>query len=355
MLKKSIEDLIFRKIAPQSVRHLAPPVVDRRDPLLRALYDQVSEEFQLAPPLTIHASDPDLLAGYWHATRETYAVGRAGRAKREAVAAAVSSLNRCPYCETVHGGMFAAAGGGRLDADSPLMADIRAAETWAEATLSPGSEVLANPRINRHDTPQIFGTAAMFHYTNRMVSVFLDESPMPLPGLGTKWGKKVARQAMALIGRRMSTVEVPPGRSAVKKAADLPKEFNWSSGQPHVAAGLAHFAKACEDAGAAAVPKEVRTVVRNHLALWKGEPVPLSRAWLTEPLASLSDRQRPIARLILLTARAPWQVDERVIAEIRASVPSDRQLLQIVAWAAFTATRRIAGWFPVPSSESATH
>lgn len=349
MLMKSIESVIFKQGASQAVRHLARPELNTQNPMLRSLFDQVNEEFALAPPLTIHAGDPELLAGYWHGAREAYVVGRAGRAKREAVAAMVSSLNGCPYCETVHSGMFAAASRGNLGTDSAMSPDVRAAQNWAASTLSPGSDALAYPTFEKEDIPQIFGTAAIYHYTNRMVSVFLDERPLPLRGMNTVWGRKIAQRFMAFIAPRMTRADIQPGKSAFGQAAELPREFAWANGQPHVAAGLAHFANACEKAGAEAVPESVRTLVLDHLAHWQGETPPLSRAWLEEATAPLIETHRPAAKLALLSARAPWQVDDHQIAGFRSQIPGDKPLLQTVAWAAFAATRRIAGWFPVPA------
>ncbi|HHN66547.1 MAG TPA: carboxymuconolactone decarboxylase, partial [Thermopetrobacter sp.] len=132
MMMKRIENLIFRHAAQQGIRHLARPDLASDDPTLRAVYRQLAEEFQTAPPMTLHASAPALLAGYWHAAREAYVVNPAGRALREAVAAEVSRLNTCPYCQTVHAGMFAAAGGHKAEG-----ADLRALRAWAAATLSP--------------------------------------------------------------------------------------------------------------------------------------------------------------------------------------------------------------------------
>jgi hypothetical protein len=61
--------------------------------LVAAVYTQIEEEFALVPPLTIHSPIPEILASVWCVEREGYIVGRAGRADRESVAAAVSKTN----------------------------------------------------------------------------------------------------------------------------------------------------------------------------------------------------------------------------------------------------------------------
>ena len=91
---------------------------------------------------------------------------------------------------------------------------------------------------------------------------------------------------------------------------------------------------------------DVRALVEKHLAGWRGEHAPLSRAWVEALVTSLDSAHRPIARLALLAARAAYQVDDQLIADFRAVMPDDKALLQTVAWASFAATRRIASWFP---------
>ena len=341
MPMKRIENLVFRHAAQQGIRHLARPDLGSDDPTLRALYRQLAEEFQTAPPMTLHASAPALLAGYWHAAREAYVVNPAGRAQREAVAGEVSRLNTCPYCETVHAGMFAAAGGQRAEGES-----LRAAREWAAATLSPGCAALTRPAIVPRDIPQIFATAMLFHYTNRMASVFLTDAPVPLPGMATRIGQQISAHAMGLMARRIARHDAPPGQAVVQRSADLPAAFAWAQGAPHLAAALAHFARAAEEAGQEALPEPVRALVLDHLAAWQGEAPPLSRAWLAPLTEPLPLGQQPAARFALLVARAAWQVDDGLIDDLRRRGASDRALVQIAGWAAFVAARRIAEWFP---------
>ena len=74
--------------------------------LVASVYGQVAREFAIVPPITIHSVVPEILAGMWCLTREAFIVGRAGRARREMVAAAVSRTNECPYCVEVHSAML---------------------------------------------------------------------------------------------------------------------------------------------------------------------------------------------------------------------------------------------------------
>ncbi len=208
MLFHAIENQIFRKAAPQAIRYLSRPNLTPKHPLARQVLEQCGDEFQIAPPVTIHSSDPELMAGVWSAARESYVVNYHGRAMREAVAAAVSELNKCPYCVTVHASLFESIieGAGSLDKPSHLPDNISTAHEWANATLSPGSDILANPKIDIADIPQVMGTAVVYHYINRVVSVFLAETPVALPGMSSALGQKMMRASFTFFGKRFARI-----------------------------------------------------------------------------------------------------------------------------------------------------
>jgi hypothetical protein len=48
--------------------------------------------------------------------------------------------------------------------------------------------------------------------------------------------------------------------------------------------------------------------------------------------------------LALLTAIAPYQVDEEVIQRFRDYYPKDDELVGALAWSSFTAARKIGTW-----------
>jgi AhpD family alkylhydroperoxidase len=348
MLIHTIENQIFRKLAPRAVRYLQKPDLKTKNALARKVLQQAAAEFQVAPPVTIHLADPALMAAYWCLSREAFVVNARGRAGREAVAAAVSRLNACPYCVTVHSGMFESAGEDprQLDEPSRLPPEIYAAHIFAAATLSPGSKALEHPRVLPADRPQIFATAFLFHYTNRMVSVFLGEAPVALPGMTSAPGRKLAQASLSFFGKRIVQIDPQPGRCASQTAMDLPAAFSWAKPNPFIAGALAQFAANAERAGDETVPAEVRRLVIDHLAGWTGETAPLSRGWVEQLAAPLKEHYRPAAQLALVAARAPYQVDDSLIRDFRQIQTGDRALMQTVAWASFAAARRIANWFP---------
>jgi hypothetical protein len=101
------------------------------------------------------------------------------------------------------------------------------------------------------------------------------------------------------------------------------------------------------------LPEESRAVVGRAIAAWRGEPMPISSSWTDEYTDSLPEEMRAAARLALLTSVAPHQVTDADVAAARPLLATDASFVAALAWAAWTAARRVAGWISRPA-ESAT-
>jgi hypothetical protein len=89
--------------------------------------------------------------------------------------------------------------------------------------------------------------------------------------------------------------------------------------------------------------------VRDTIGEWHGDDPGLSRRWVEEAVAAVDDGDRAAARLALLTALAPSQVDAAILDDFRRRHPGDATLIAAAAWASFTVTRRIGSWLTVPA------
>jgi hypothetical protein len=353
---KSIEKLIFRKITPLSIRFLRSPDLRRSSGLSAQVYRQLENEFQLVPPLTLHSSNPDLMAGVWSACRESLIAGREGRALREAVAAAVSRSNECPYCAEVHASMLSGAGHyfpvpsfshqeNAAATEYPMVAAVR----WAAATGDAFAPVLADPPFSLQEAPQIMATAFFFHYINRMVNVFLDRVMMPVIGRFHLVNGPAAKLFSELIAKRITSLDVRPGCYLTDNpAGPLPAEFHWAEAHPYVAGGLLRFAEAAEAAAAESVDERVCLLLAEKVQLWNGTTAGQGKTWLEPAVSRLPESNKPQARLALLAAFASWQVDEHTIRDFRNHHDDDRSLLNTVAWGSYLAAKRIAGWLIPP-------
>ncbi|MEY9211873.1 carboxymuconolactone decarboxylase family protein [Thermobifida halotolerans] len=316
--------------------------------LVAEVFAQMERDFgMLAPPVALHSPAPRVLAASWVMLRETLlAGGRADRAAKEAVAAAVSLGNSCPYCVEVHG---ATLGGLVRSPDSAAIAEgrieevadarLRALAEWARAGAARRE---AGTPLTEAQRSEFVGVAATFHYLNRMVNVFLPDSPLPRGTPGS--ARPGVRRLLGWLTRPGRGRDPEPGRSlALLPAAPPAAEPSWARAAPHVAGAVARASAAVDAAGERSVPPAVRALLARRLADWDGRPPGLSRAWVEEAVAGLAADERPAGRLALLTALASYQVDQGVVDAFRARGPGDRELVELTSWASLAAALRVVG------------
>jgi AhpD family alkylhydroperoxidase len=344
---QAIEQLIFRNLTPLSIRHLPPPDFGRASGLSAAVYRQLEQEFQAVPPITMHHLNPQLMAGVWSACRESLIAGP-DRALKEAVAVAVSKSNRCPYCVQAHTSMLRGSGDSEaLQAveESGEGTDVFSeAVAWAASTGKAAEQPAILP-FSREKAPAVMATTVLFHYINRMVNIFLDDTMMPIVGKVPVIGDQAFRIFSSVVSGRIVSVDVAPGMflTAAPLMA-LPDVFRWASVDPGVAGGLLRFASAVNAASSISVDVGVQELVAQAIAAWEGEKQEPGKEWLKRMVAALPEQKRPQARIALLAAMASWAVDEAEIAAFKRTGMGDRELLDTAAWGAYLAAERIAGW-----------
>lgn len=378
-MSRNLAKAPLRPLSFVQVRWVSPAKRGAADRRVELIYQEMERVFGLiSPPVALHSPAPDMLAACWVMLYETLLVpGQADRAVKEAVATTVSRANECPYCVVVHSTMMKSLNHGahadaiasdRIeDIDDPRMRKISAwtkartlpaapettaaAETPAPAptpTPTPAPTPTPTPRTQEPpfppaQTPEIVGVALVFQYFNRMVNVFLPEAPLPpmVPSSALGAVLPVLSRMMRSAYRRTAA---PGGSLDLLPAAPLPEELHWAAQNPAIAQALARAAATIEAAGQRSVPPSVRELVRTELAAWDGQPKGLSRAWLEEPVRTLPAEAQPAARLALLIAMASYQVSQSVIDAFRATNPADSALVELAAWASFTAAVHVSGW-----------
>lgn len=359
--------VVFRRTARQSslaqIRYVSPVRPGAASDLVARVYAEVERDFgMLAPPVALHAPAPGPLAACWLMLRETLlATNVVSRGIKEAVGTAVSLGNTCPYCVEVHGATlgglirsgFAPDGDLVADDDADALASgrfeaiadpgVRAIATWARACGRRDAAARHEPPFQAEQAAELIGVVVTFHYLNRMVNVFLRESPFP-PSLPTAVRGRLMRLLTRILGPTTRTTRPPGGSLGLLPDAPAPENLSWAAGAPHVAGAFARAAAAIDAAADHTVPQSVRDLVTTRLAAWTGEPPGLSRAWAEDAVSEVPAADRAAGRLALLTALASYQVDASVIADFRRTRPGDRSLIELTSWASFATARRVGDW-----------
>lgn len=343
---------VVRPLSLVQIRHVSPVPFRTAPPAVSRVYRAMEAEFGLlAPPVALHAPSPDVLAASWVMLRESMIVpGLVGLAAKEAVAVAVSEHNSCPFCVTVHTSMLnslvepGSSDGARADGDH------WAASAWARANAArPSGPDRAAAPGDPAQLPELIAVAVLLHYLNRMAQVFLGAEPLP---------RGVPRQSLRAVMPVLSWLRRSAGRVArspgdslgLLPAARVPGDLAWThSGPGHVTQAFVRAAAAIDTAGERSVPAPVRETVRTALRAWDGKPPGISRAWLEPFLRDVATADRAPARLALLVALAPYQVDKAAIDDFRAIAPADSSFVDLAAWASMAAAREAGGWMrPTP-------
>jgi hypothetical protein len=314
------------------------------------VYDQIAADFFVNGSLTSRSGVPDLFAASWIGGRETVLVSdQLDRTTKEALTATLSSINDCPYCGDMLVSLVHAAdrhddarqilSESEEDITDPLM---RERLLWVRAVATPGATPPTSTPFNRAQLPEVIGALMALSDVNRFSHIVMDGSPVNAPfGL-----QAVKTFALRLFGGELRTTHIrplEPGRSLpLLPEAELPEDMQWARPNPRIASAVARWAAAVERESAKVIPERTRQLVHDSLKQWQGEQMPISRNWVEQEIHGLVGNERAIARLALVVAKASYQSDDRLVAEVLEHNPEQEQFLRILAWSSFTAARYVA-------------
>ncbi|MFK5951238.1 MAG: carboxymuconolactone decarboxylase family protein [Methylococcales bacterium] len=294
-----------------------------------------------------------LLAGVWSIWRESqFAVGKVDRSVTEAISSAVSRLNTCPYCVDTHSGMLHALSEHKVvlalrQNNNDLIQDdkLRRIVEWSQATRDPDAEIISSPPFSHEEAPEIIGTTIVYHFINRMANIFLEPSPLPVPNNWNRTKNIALRVFGATVAKRIVNRKPKPGESLqFIHQSTLPPDLAWAGYNDDISAAFAAFSSMIEKSGQEALTEAGRSLIQQRIQSWQGEDMGLSKVWANDILENFTDEDKSAGELALLTALAPHQINKNIISQFRSVHPSDEALLNITAWASFSAARRIGEW-----------
>ncbi len=338
----SMMSAMMERMGPSSVHVLKPVRPWRARGLARDVYRRMRKEFFVASPFVLHSPVPELLAASYVVVRETLFTGSAPRSAKEIVAWSVSQANQCPFCVGAHGAAVKATRG----SDESL-------RVWAEASAQATRPELATLPFDEHAV-EYFGTMVAFHYLNRMVSAFLDDKMMPTPDFMDGAANAMASIMMGGMVRKQR--KIAPG-----DGLELLPEYDeahawrpaWAEPVPTIADALAGWSGTIETVARERLDASLLEGLAGSIDGWQGGAPTLGLEWLDGVRPAVSADDREVADLALITAMAPYRLDDDRIRSVLGQRLDESQTLALVAWAAQRAARRVGTWAPAASAVAA--
>jgi AhpD family alkylhydroperoxidase len=350
MLPKTLRFRLFEALSLKTMRYVHAIPRRKATGLVAEVYNMIEEDFFINGSLISRSKVPALLAAIWTAGRESVLVDdRLDRTTKEGMNAVLSRVNDCPYCGDMLVSLVHASG--QHEAASKIFAKSEAAITdgtlrtrlaWVKSVASPGTTKHPPIPFTAEELPEAIAALMVMSDINRFSHVVMDGSPVGAP-LG--W-QSVKAAALRLFGHELRTIHVErltPGRAlSLLRPASLPADMRWADPNPRIADVLARWTAVVECEASSVISPAAQDLVVRNLQSWKGELMPISRNWVDVETSALTGQDRAIARLALVLAKAPYQVDETVVEEVLSEDRCEERFIRILAWASFSSARRFA-------------
>ena len=350
MLPKTLRFRLFETLSLKTMRFVHAISRRKATGLAARVYDMIEEEFFINGSLSSRSKVPTLMAAIWTAGRESVLVDdRLDRTTKEAMNAVLSQVNDCPYCgdmliSLVHaGGHHEAASNIFAESEADIGDDVlRTRLAWVKTVASRGTERHPPPPFTAEELPEAIAALMAMSDINRFSHVVMNGSPVTAP-LGVQGVKRAALRLFGGELRATHTERLTPGRAlSLLPPASLPPDLRWAVPNPRIADALARWTATVEREASGVVAPAVRDLVASNLQRWNGELMPISRSWVDAEVLGLDGQDRAIARLALVLAKAPYQVDETIAESVLSEDRCEERFIRILAWASFCGARRFA-------------
>jgi hypothetical protein len=315
--------------------------------LVKEVCLQSERDFFINGTITCHAAAPEIMAGMWVGGRETALTNIELPAwLKKAMGAALSEVNKCPYCEDMllsltHGAHQNNVANSLRKNEVESIADEITQERlkWTKASITRDSPELDTPPFSQEEMPEALGTLVVFNYTNKISDFTMDGSPVPTLFRGG---------ALKLFGvelRESSAMDLEHGASLkLLPEVEISEDFHWAASNPLVADSLSRWNHVVETGINDVLCKETQNKIRENLKSWEGGQMGLSRAWVEEEIQEIREDERDKARLALIVVKASYQIDDGAIEKVVRQGLSEADLVKLGAWGALLGAKTISNW-----------
>ncbi len=348
MLPTKLKNSVFDKISGVTMRKFFhPSSLTGAQGLIKEVMLQSQRDFFINGTITSHAACPPLMAGMWMGGREIALTNHHLPAwLKKAMGAALSEVNKCPYCEDFL--LSLTHGANKNNVANSLRknkmesiddeATLRRLQ-WTKASITRNAAELDDPPFSPEELPEALGTLIVFNYTNKISDFTLNGSPVPV---------SLRSGALKFFGMELqesSALDLEHGASlSLLPEATLPEEFHWVASNALIAESLSRWNHVVEEEIHHVLSSEAQQLIRDNLSTWQGGQAPLSRRWVEEEIKDLQGAEHDKARLVLLIAKASYQIDDGIIGQVTRHGVSEADLVRLGAFGAFMGAKTIANW-----------
>ena len=321
--------------------------INKKEVMIREVIKQIKKDFGIyADPFKIHEPIPELLASVWAACRETELVGILPRSIKELIAVHVSKSNSCTYCVDAHEMLLYSVGKKELveleTQDETLNTEEVLFAKWARLSRNPKDSIVEYPLFTMKQASEAIGIVVYFHYLNRMVHLFLEDTLIPLRQ--SKFKSLLQSLAGFAFSRRIKKEKKIGDSLHFLPANTLPSDMQWAISQSHIATAFAQFNSSINQLKNHYIPISVQQVMEKFWSEWNGEEAPLGFAWMEKYLHSVDSQHQDILKLSILLTMSPYRVTKDIVKEFEVNHEDSKLLLATAAWASFNAAKRIGSW-----------
>ncbi len=313
---------------------------------LKNLYKHINLNFgKLAEPFVLHSSNVELTAGVWAMLYETVLVdGEVKRSLKEAIATIVSEINKCPYCVDAHSIMiFGTEKGLQNDISivkegtiKPKTKDEKIIQ-WALRNLDFDNSVIQNPPFIKEEAPEIIGTAVLFHYLTRMVTLFAGNSPFPT----TKMRGLLIKVASFFIFAKAINKKKIAGECLIfLNEISNQDAFVWAAGSPNIRKAFQYLKHHSEYNIQKILSSELIALLKNI----SKKPEMLQPGFGNKNLGNFLNEVKPtereMAEFSFFTMFEPYKITEKCFHALRQRL-GDEEILQLAAFAGMLVAENI--------------
>jgi hypothetical protein len=210
---------------------------------------------------------------------------------------------------------------------------------WTKASVNRHAKELLDPPFRPEEMPEALGTLIVFNYTNKISDFTMKGSPVPA---------SLRSGALKLFGMELeesAALDLEHGASLhMLTKAKVSEEFPWAASNPLVMETLSRWNHVVEEEIHHALSGNAQQIIRQNLKTWQGGQAPLSRGWVEEEVQDLQEEERDKARLVLLIAKASYQMDDGIIEQVTQHGLSEADLVRLGAWGALLGAKTVANW-----------